>query len=77
MWLHCCQMVKTDDNRYKHSDLVALQWGKEASVMPQMRKWADEATKTAVWEVYLCCNLKYVEISQKANENFVVGYTFN
>ena len=37
-------MVKTDDNRYKHSDLVALQWGKEASVMPQMRKWADEAT---------------------------------
>ena len=52
MWLHCCQMVKTDDNRYKHSDLVALQWGKEASVMPQMRKWADEATKTAVWEVY-------------------------
>ena len=44
MWLHCCQMVKADDNRYKYSDLVALQWGKEASVMPQMRKWADEAT---------------------------------
>ena len=28
--------------------------------------------KTAV-----CCNLKYGEISQKSNENFVVGYTFN
>ncbi len=33
---------------------------------PHMRKWADEATKTAVWEM-----------SQKVNENFVVGYTFN
>ena len=52
MWLHCCQMVKTDDNRYKHSDLVALQWGKEASVMPQMRKWADEATCVVIWNMW-------------------------
>lgn len=45
-------MVKTDDNRYKHSDLVALQWGKEASVMPQMRKWADEATCVVIWNMW-------------------------
>ena len=31
-------MVKADDNRYKYSDLVALQWWREASVMPQMNK---------------------------------------
>jgi hypothetical protein len=24
----------------------------------------------------LCCNLEYRKISQKPNENFVVGYTF-
>ena len=26
-------MVKADDNRYKHSDLVALQWGRRRKHM--------------------------------------------
>ena len=33
---------------------------------PHMRKWKK-----------IGCNLKYRKISQKPNENFVVGYTFN
>ena len=31
-------MAKADDNYYRHSDLVVLQWWNETSVMPQMNK---------------------------------------
>ena len=32
--------------------MMLFQKKKSLNLKPHMRKWADEATKTAVWEVY-------------------------
>ena len=36
---------------------------------PHMRKWADEATKTAVWEVYMLTQLLHSEHLELRSEN--------
>ena len=52
--------VKTPSDKFKWNQLGELyQWFTDTyahlslqELKPHMRKWADEATKTAVWEVY-------------------------
>lgn len=52
---------------------------------PHMRKWADEATKTATWEVYKFIHVNTVapfgtfrtKIRKKMEEDSIINYIFN
>ena len=43
--------VKTPSDEFKWNQLVDSM-SEDELFQPHMRKWADDATKTAVWEVY-------------------------
>ncbi|WP_165626474.1 ClbS/DfsB family four-helix bundle protein [Streptococcus equi] len=52
--------VLLSDNVYAICDMIDSM-GEEVLFKPHMRKWADEATKNAVWEVY-----KFIHINTVA-----------